>query len=47
MIGGSERKRHATTASTAAASRITIGCSDASVTSIGQKNEEVGLYFPA
>src|SRR3970040_1727645 len=45
MIGGSASRRHATTASTAAASRLRIGCNDAPAVSIGQEKEGVGLYF--
>src|SRR4030067_3855846 len=45
MIGGGASGRHAPTASTAAASRIRIGCNDAPAVSIGQEKEGVGLYF--
>src|SRR5512143_700921 len=44
MIGGSASRRHATTAATAAASRIRIGTSVAPAASIVQENEGLALY---
>src|SRR5258705_9019017 len=44
MIGGSEKKRHATTASTAAARRIRIGAS--SLAAMGKALEFIGYTSP-